>query len=127
MTAGDLTSCCIAGGHGPPLQCIRRFESVVQQPARRAEYKIMVKRSILSLILVLSSYARAQGAQNNQDPGFPYTPSLDLTAMDKSVDACVDFYPLKTDLNAISRVRSERQLAQIVGRLQPTYGSAILF
>ncbi len=186
---------------GPPLQCIRRFESVVQQPARRAEYKIMVKRSILFLILVLSSYAPAQGAQNNQDPGFPYTPSLDLTAMDKSVDACVDFYqyacggwqsnnpippdqtswdvyrklyednlkylrsileqagsleadpdavtrqigdfytacmdeltvekrglaPLKTDLNAISRVRSERQLAQIVGRLQPTYGSAILF
>ena len=161
----------------------------------------MVKRSILFLILVLSSYAPAQGAQNNQDPGFPYTPSLDLTAMDKSVDACVDFYqyacggwqsnnpippdqtswdvyrklyednlkylrsileqagsleadpdavtrqigdfytacmdeltvekrglaPLKTDLNAISRVRSERQLAQIVGRLQLTYGSTILF
>src|SRR5213594_4036808 len=161
----------------------------------------MVKQSALLLILVVSSFAPAQGAQNNQDPGFPYTPSLDLTAMDKSVDACVDFYqyacggwqsnnpippdqtswdvyrklyednlkylrsileqagsveanpdvvtrrigdfytacmdeltvekrglaPLKTDLNAISRVRSERQLAQIVGRLQLTYGSAILF
>src|SRR5947209_9788633 len=141
------------------------------------------------LIVLLSSVAIAQ------EPGFPYTPSLDLTAMDKSVDACVDFYqyacggwqsnnpippdqtswdvyrklyednlkylrsileqagsleadpdavtrqigdfytacvdeltvekrglaPLKTDLNAISRVRSERQLAQIVGRLQLTY------
>src|SRR2546428_5773769 len=161
----------------------------------------MVKQSALLLILVVSSFAPAQGAQNNQDPGFPYTPSLDLTAMDKSVDACVDFYqyacggwqsnnpippdqtswdvyrklyednlkylrsileqagsveadpdavtrqigdfytacmdeltvekrglaPLKTGLNAISRVRSERQLAQIVGRLQLTYGSAILF
>ena len=35
--------------------------------------------------------------------------------------------PLKTDLNAISRLQSERQLAQIVGRLQLIYGSAILF
>src|SRR2546425_10911980 len=52
----------------------------------------MVKQSALLLILVVSSFAPAQGAQNNQDPGFPYTPSLDLTAMDKSVDACVDFY-----------------------------------
>ncbi len=52
----------------------------------------MVKQSALLLILVLSSFAPAQGAQNNQAPAFPYTPSLDLTAMDKSVDACVDFY-----------------------------------
>src|SRR5437867_10640999 len=168
--------------------------------SRPTEYKIMVKQSALFLILILSSFAPTQGAQINQDPAFPYTPSLDLTAMDKSVDACVDFYqyacggwqsnnpippdqtswdvyrklyednlkylrsileqagsveadpdavtrrigdfytacmdeltvekrglaPLKTDLNAISRVRSERQLAQIVGRLQLTYGSAIL-
>jgi putative endopeptidase len=160
----------------------------------------MVKQSALFLILILSSLP-AQGAQINQDPAFPYTPSLDLTAMNKSVDACVDFYqyacggwqrnnpippdqtswdvyrklyednlkylrsileeaasleakadavtrqigdfytacmdeltvekrglaPLKTDLNAVSRLRSERQLAQIVGRLQMSYGSAILF
>jgi len=161
----------------------------------------MVKQSALFLILTLSSFVPALGAQINQDPAFPYTPSLDLTAIDKSVDACVDFYryacggwqrnnpippdqtswdvyrklyednlkylrsileqaaaleanrdavtrqigdfyaacmdeltvekrglaPLKTDLDWISRVRSERQLAQIVGRLQLTYGSAILF
>src|SRR5947209_19234317 len=141
------------------------------------------------LIVLLSSVAIAQ------EPAFPYTPSLDLSAMDRTVDACVDFYqyacggwqknnpippdqtswsvyrklyednlkylrsileqagsleadpdavtrqigdfytacmdeltvekrglaPLKTGLNAISRVRSERQLAQIVGRLQLTY------
>src|SRR5213594_3715517 len=169
--------------------------------SRPTEYKIMVKQSALFLILILSSFAPTQGAQINQDPAFPYTPSLDLTAMDKSVDACVDFYqyacggwqrnnpippdqtswdvyrklyednlkylrsileqagsveadpdavtrqigdfytacmdeltvekrglaPLKTNLNAISRLRSERQLAQIVGHLQMTYGSAILF
>src|SRR3989449_9856718 len=52
----------------------------------------MVKQSALILILVVSSFAPAQGAQNNQAPAFPYTPSLDLTAMDASVDACVDFY-----------------------------------
>jgi len=34
----------------------------------------------------------AQNAQKGQEPAFPYTPSLDLSAMDKTVDACVDFY-----------------------------------
>ena len=147
-------------------------------------------------ILLLCSFAESQ------DPAFPYTPSLDLSAMDKSVDACVDFYkyacggwqknnpippdqtrwdvygklyednlkylrsileqaaassqttrdevtreigdfysacmdeltvekrgliPLEADLNAISRLRSVRQLARFIGRLQLTYGSAILF
>jgi len=42
----------------------------------------MVKQSALFLILILSSFAPTQGAQINQDPAFPYTPSLDLTAMD---------------------------------------------
>ncbi|HEY6248382.1 MAG TPA: M13 family metallopeptidase [Candidatus Angelobacter sp.] len=31
-------------------------------------------------------------AANPQDPALPYSPSLDLTSMDKSVDPCVDFY-----------------------------------
>src|SRR2546426_8450327 len=161
----------------------------------------MVKQSALLLILVVSSFAPAQGAQNNQDPGFPYTPSLDLTAMDKSVDACVDFYqyacggwqkqnpippdqsswdvyrklyednlkylrsileeaaspqperdavtrqisdfyaacmdettvekrglaPLENDLNAIARLTSAKQMAQLVARLHMTYGGAVLF
>src|SRR5215510_1529669 len=52
----------------------------------------MVKQSALFLILTLSSFVPALGAQINQDPAFPYTPSLDLTAIDQSVDACVDFY-----------------------------------
>jgi putative endopeptidase len=136
-----------------------------------------------------------------QDPSFPYTPSLDLRAMDRSVDACVDFYqyscggwqknnpippdqtswevyrklyednlkylrgileeaalprpnrdvvtreigdfyaacmdeatvekrglaPLQNDLNAIARLRSIRQMAQLAARLQLTYGGSILF
>src|ERR1043165_5194036 len=40
----------------------------------------------LFLVTVLLSSAAAQ------DPGFPYTPSLDLKAMDPTGDACVDFY-----------------------------------
>src|SRR5579864_2178043 len=31
-------------------------------------------------------------ATNPQEPVLPYSPSLDLTSMDKSVDPCVDFY-----------------------------------
>jgi len=32
------------------------------------------------------------GARSQTEPELPYTPSLDLTAMDRSVDPCVDFY-----------------------------------
>jgi endothelin-converting enzyme/putative endopeptidase len=49
----------------------------------------MIKTSATSacvLILVLFSAAAAQ------DASFPYTPSLNLSAMDTTVDACVDFY-----------------------------------
>ena len=28
----------------------------------------------------------------SQEPALPYSPSLDLTSMDKSVDPCVNFY-----------------------------------
>src|SRR5579872_5789822 len=36
--------------------------------------------------------APATEAQGKNDVEFPYTPSLDLKAMDKSIDPCVDFY-----------------------------------
>jgi endothelin-converting enzyme/putative endopeptidase len=39
-------------------------------------------------LLLLTSFMAAQGA----DPQLPYTPSLDVTAMDRSADPCVDFY-----------------------------------
>jgi putative endopeptidase len=152
------------------------------------------------LILLLFTIATAQNAPNGQEPAFPYTPSLDPSAMDRSVDACVDFYqyacggwqknnpippdqtswsvyrklfednlkylrgileqagslqttrdavtreigdfyvactdeptvekrgltPLQDDLNAIEKLRSTRQIAQLIGHLQLTY-SGILF
>ena len=44
--------------------------------------------------LWLVSFAIAQNAlaQTSSEPTLPYTPSLDVTAMDKSVDPCVDLY-----------------------------------
>src|SRR5207302_10471460 len=49
----------------------------------------------LSLLLVaLLSLASAQLSftQTSSAPALPYSPSLDLTSMDKSVDPCVDLY-----------------------------------
>ncbi len=44
-----------------------------------------------SLLAVLALSAAAF-AQSPASPALPYSPSLDLTSMDKSVDPCVDFY-----------------------------------
>jgi putative endopeptidase len=158
----------------------------------------MKKTSVVSacfLILIVFSSAAAQ------DPAFPYTPSLDLKAMDTTADACLDFYqyacggwkknnpippdqsswdvyrklyednlkylrsileeaaslqsdrdsvtreigdfyaacmdevtiekrglaPLESDLNAIAKLTSTKQMAQLVSGLHMTYGGSILF
>ena len=147
------------------------------------------------LVTVLLSSAAAQ------DVSFPYTPSLDLKAMDRTADACLDFYqyacggwlkenpippdqsswdvyrklyednlkylrsileeaaslesdrdtvtreigdfytacmdeatvekrglaPLEKDLDAIARLTSIQQMAQLVAGFHLTYGGAILF
>jgi endothelin-converting enzyme/putative endopeptidase len=39
------------------------------------------------LLTVLSAVTLAA-----EEPVLPYTPSLDVTAMDRSVEPCVDFY-----------------------------------
>src|SRR5579863_1570609 len=47
------------------------------------------------ITLVLISMAASQtttGSQSASEATLPYTPSLDVTAMDKSVDPCVDLY-----------------------------------
>src|SRR5579863_3709690 len=48
----------------------------------------------LIIIAVLAAFT-AQGQSTNQDTplfSLPYSPSLDLSSMDRSVDPCVDFY-----------------------------------
>ncbi|HZU33751.1 MAG TPA: M13 family metallopeptidase [Candidatus Angelobacter sp.] len=44
-------------------------------------------------LLVLITYAPAQQKPaSSTEPALPYSPSLDVSSMDKSVDPCVDFY-----------------------------------
>src|ERR1700733_10034206 len=46
---------------------------------------------IVSLSLIVTSSSTAQ-TQSSGEPALPYIPSLDVSAMDKSVDPCVDLY-----------------------------------
>ena len=47
--------------------------------------------SLLFLLAVLAS-AQDRAAQTSAEPTLPYTPSLDVQAMDRTADPCVDFY-----------------------------------
>ncbi|MBC7916865.1 MAG: M13 family metallopeptidase [Rhodoferax sp.] len=58
-----------------------------------------MRRALLSLLLVhsllWSAIAGAQSVPDSTDtpvPDFPYTPGLDVSAMDRSADPCNDFY-----------------------------------
>ena len=47
----------------------------------------------LSLLLMLASLAVGQSpTPQSKEPVLPYSPSLDLTSMDKSIDPCLDLY-----------------------------------
>ena len=43
-------------------------------------------------LVVLPAFAQTGSAQASKQPALPYIPSLDVSAMDKSVDPCVDLY-----------------------------------
>ena len=51
--------------------------------------KIAIGLSIPLLWIVLAVPANAQ---SQAEPALPYSPSLDLSSLDKSVDPCVNFY-----------------------------------
>lgn len=54
---------------------------------------IREKLLIVSACLLLGILAAAQtSAPQSAQPSMPYTPSLDVSSMDKSADPCVDFY-----------------------------------
>ncbi|HTK95733.1 MAG TPA: hypothetical protein VL382_08845, partial [Terriglobales bacterium] len=44
------------------------------------------------LFAILLAPAQQAAAPSASEPLMPYTPSLDASAMDRSVDPCVDFY-----------------------------------
>jgi putative endopeptidase len=53
----------------------------------------MHKTFVATLLLLVAAPALAQsGSTPSPGPAFPYTPGLDVKAMDKSADPCVDFY-----------------------------------
>jgi putative endopeptidase len=55
--------------------------------------RIPFSRLPLVFVLAAASLANAQSAATpSAAPVLPYSPSLDVTSMDKSVDPCVDFY-----------------------------------
>jgi putative endopeptidase len=57
--------------------------------------KRMLAFNIFLISLAVVSLASAQnssGVAANEEPALPYIPSLDVSAMDKSVDPCVDLY-----------------------------------
>ncbi|HXY10797.1 MAG TPA: M13 family metallopeptidase [Terriglobales bacterium] len=45
-----------------------------------------------TLLLAVLAAGQNQAPPSSDQPAMPYTPSLDLRAMDKSLDPCVDFY-----------------------------------
>jgi endothelin-converting enzyme/putative endopeptidase len=48
--------------------------------------------AITSLLFAALAAGQNQAPTSSEQPAMPYTPSLDVTAMDKSIDPCVDFY-----------------------------------
>ena len=47
---------------------------------------------VVALSLLFACVAVAQSSPS-PDATLPYSPSLDVTSMDKSIDPCVDLYP----------------------------------
>jgi endothelin-converting enzyme/putative endopeptidase len=56
----------------------------------------MRKHSVCLLLLLLVTLtlanAQAPSAKPSSEPALPYSPSLDISSMDKSIDPCVDLY-----------------------------------
>ena len=46
----------------------------------------------VAVLLAILLFSMVSFAQSPASPALPYSPSLDLTSMDKAVDPCVDFY-----------------------------------
>jgi putative endopeptidase len=68
-----------------------------KMPSNRFSSTLSRKPSMRKLAILLSAAMTSFGIASAQTPerpltSFPYTPGLDVNAMDKSADPCVDFY-----------------------------------
>jgi endothelin-converting enzyme/putative endopeptidase len=54
--------------------------------------KLPVRLLFLSIVLLPVAVGQTTLTAPSSEPLLPYSPSLDLTSMDKSIDPCVDFY-----------------------------------
>jgi putative endopeptidase len=52
----------------------------------------MAKTTLALAILLVFGLAGTANGQTANEPALPYSPSLDLSSMDKSIDPCVNFY-----------------------------------
>jgi endothelin-converting enzyme/putative endopeptidase len=51
-----------------------------------------MKKFFLAVFLLALFFAGTANGQTSNEPALPYSPSLDLSSMDKSIDPCVNFY-----------------------------------
>lgn len=63
--------------------------TLIRQTVACYDNRIMIKTRAVYACLVIVLFCFSAAAQ---EVTFPYSPSLDLTAMDRTADACVDFY-----------------------------------
>ena len=61
-------------------------------PKANMKKRFAVLSSLFCLLLVSSAVAQTPSVAPAPSPVLPYTPSLDLSAMDRSADPCVDLY-----------------------------------
>jgi putative endopeptidase len=66
------------------------FESVHPKANRKSRFAVLP--SVLGLLLASSAVGQTPSGFPAASPVLPYTPSLDLSAMDRSADPCVDLY-----------------------------------
>ena len=87
---------------------------------RGIKSKLIMKRifaiGIFCLFLILASSARAQ-TQASGEPALPYIPSLDVSAMDKSIDPMRR--PLPLLLWRLAKEESHSPRSDFVERLRP--------